>query len=149
MGYETTVYIVTSHEPPRFDVKYDSLGKRACWMGMLIAKIELCKMSGDHALEKLFEAGRKRNKEEQNFPYVNYLPPNEKEEGHPILEDCYGDPLGHHRGADVLQALEGTMAKNLLDGEKPYRRFSVLLATLQTILRAFPPDNIWVLTYGH
>lgn len=155
MGYETTVYIVDCFKPPEF-IEDETPGageKKTCWMGMDIAKVELCKIGGGNPLSDLFDKGRRRNKKTGHYPYAEYQERYDTEgaltEEIAQIKDCYGDPLGHHKGVDVLQALERTIAHNLLEEEFVYRRFEVLRATLKIILATFPPDNIWVLTYGH
>jgi len=152
MGYETTVFIVDCYKPPEFTEREGVVGKKACYMGSFVAKVELCKIGTGHPLDDLFSAGRKQNKEDGHYPFVEwqrYTNSEGEEDEKPLILDCYDDHLSHHKGVDVLQALERTMAANLLNEEYVYRRFAVLRDTLKSVLATFPPDNIWVLTYGH
>ena len=149
MGYETTVYIVDHYGEPKFETDGWAEGKKACYFFGHISTMKLCQLGGDSELSKLFDKRRARNKKNGYYPFCETRHSDDAQEERPIIRDKYDSPLGHHKGVDVLQALERTCAQELLDDGRVYRRHAVFLAMLRSVLEVFPPERIWVLTFGH
>lgn len=130
MGYETEIYLVTSHEP-RLD------GEPAFCLE--VARVDLCKTGRGTPVSDVIAASHQRSRENGWKPYVDY---SDDDGDKPAWEDCYGEPLGVVGVDHFLAAL---VASNK---EDPYRRFDIAIAMLEAAKGKFS-SGLCILTRGH